>query len=964
MEDQTYIMLAAAALLSGLLGFAIRSRRTKSSPTKLAASKLTRLARTDQAMLLVTKAGLIDWVNEGFCRLSGFNATDVLGKTILEVLLDNLPNPKAAQQIQCGLSSGNTFSVELLCAHAEGRRYWLSLHITPLRDFRKKVSGFVAIGADVTSRKQVEDDLLRVSRRNDSLLEVLGEGIFILDSLGNITFLNPTASKMTGWQQAEIIGQPVSALVHQLKIGQICSDQKDLFLSSAMQQGTVLAGEINLFRRKDGSVFAVDYSTSSIRENTAAPSAMVLFRDVTEHQRAETARMWQERQNAFRAEVMSIIAGGESLRHTLQKCAQALVEHLHGEFARIWLLNEAEQTLELQAGAGACAQLEGNQNAVRVGESEVGLIALNKESSRIEDLASHSVSENRDWLRHEQLVSFAGTPILSEGKLIGVMGIYSKTVLPRDCVPMMEGVGENLARAIAQKALQEKLVEQAALLDKSQDAIVVMDLSHRVTFWNKSAERLYGWTARDVMGKEVGELIYRDGAYFGRASETVVALGEWKGECCQVNKGDGTVIVDSQWTLIHDDAGKPKSILMVNTDVTDKKKIQAQFLRTQRMESIGTLAGGIAHDLNNVLAPILMSSEILRQKASDEQGKRLLSIIEESAKRGADMVKQVLTFARGVEGERVLLQTRHLIKEVVKIIGETLPKTMQVRTRLAEDLWPILGDTTQLHQVLVNLVVNARDAMPNGGALTLSAENFSIEPGAIPKQAGQLAQGDATEIKPGPYVLLKVSDTGTGMTPEVLDKIFEPFFTTKEMGKGTGLGLATVLGIVKSHSGFVQVQTEVDKGTTFLIYLPAMVSAPEESGSPESQKILKGNGELILAVDDEISVLTMVKETLEYYGYRVITAKDGTEAVAAFTAQHDEIKGVITDMLMPYMDGPATIRVLRKLNPNTRILACSGLMDSERARDATGLENLMVLMKPFTSEKLMSSVYSLLHENN
>src|SRR3954469_22898720 len=224
-------------------------------------------------------------------------------------------------------------------------------------------------------------------------------------------------------------------------------------------------------------------------------------------------------------------------------------------------------------------------------------------------------------------------------------------------------------------------------------------------------------------------------------------------------------MVESQWTLVTDQAGNPKSILIVNTDLTERKKIEAQFLRTQRMESIGTLAGGIAHDLNNVLAPIIMSVEILKEKFKDPQSQRMLTVLESSAKRGADMVRQVLTFARGVEGERVLLQPRHLIKEVTKILGDTFPKTIQLRVRLAENLWPLVGDATQLHQVLVNLGVNARDAMPDGGVITLSAENSIIE------------QNQATaDLKPGFYVLIRVTDTGTGIPREILDKIFEPFF--------------------------------------------------------------------------------------------------------------------------------------------------------------------------------------------
>jgi CheY-like chemotaxis protein len=298
-----------------------------------------------------------------------------------------------------------------------------------------------------------------------------------------------------------------------------------------------------------------------------------------------------------------------------------------------------------------------------------------------------------------------------------------------------------------------------------------------------------------------------------------------------------------------------------------------------------------------------------------------------------------------------------LIKEVAKITNETFPKTIQVRTNIGESLWPIMGDATQLHQVLVNLAVNARDAMPNGGVLTLSAENTAIE-------ASQQPQNSGNSPKPGFYVLIKVSDTGTGIPPEVLDKIFEPFLTTKEMGKGTGLGLATVLGIVKSHNGFVQVQTEVNKGTTFLIYLPALENAQAQATDGEQTRLPGGSGEVILAVDDEVSVLSMTKEMLETHGYRVLTAKDGPEAVATFSAHRDEIKGVLTDMLMPFMDGPATIRVLKKLDPNVKVIAASGLMDSEKVKDATGMDNIAFLMKPFTAEKLLNTVHKLIHDTN
>src|SRR6185436_9230804 len=463
----------------------------------------------------------------------------------------------------------------------------------------------------------------------------------------------------------------------------------------------------------------------------------------------------------------------------------------------------------------------------------------------------------------------------------------------------------------------------------------------------------YGWAAQEVCGKTADQILFRDRAYFERAKALTLQHGEFTDQSCAIAKGDKPVTVETRWNVVRDDEGRPKSVLIVSTDITEKKRIEEQFLRTQRMESIGTLAGGIAHDLNNVLAPILMSVDILKQKLKDDQSKRMLTILESSAKRGADMVKQVLTFARGVDGERVLLQTRHLIKEVVKIVNETFPKTIQLKTNIAENLWTVMGDATQLHQVMVNLTVNARDAMPEGGQLTVTAENTVVEPNQTDNPAS---------AKPGFYVIITVKDSGTGIPREILDKIFEPFFTTKEMGKGTGLGLATVLGIVKSHGGFVQVQTEVNKGTTFLIYLPALENAPQQLAETEQGRPPSGKGQLLLAVDDEVAILSMTKETLENFGYRVLTAKDGTEAVAAFTAHRNEIKGVLTDMLMPFMDGPATIRVLRKMDPNVKIIAASGLMDNEKVRDATGMDNISFLMKPFTTEKLLNAVHKVLNE--
>src|SRR5207249_5717489 len=291
------------------------------------------------------------------------------------------------------------------------------------------------------------------------------------------------------------------------------------------------------------------------------------------------------------------------------------------------------------------------------------------------------------------------------------------------CALLFSIVFRSLEWIVQRRKLEEerrradlRIREQAALLDKAQDAIIVHDLEWRAQYWNKSAENLYGWGFEEVKQMNLRtDLFKTDDAKMLEALQNALAKGEWLGELKQTAKGGKRLIVQSRWTLVRDNEGRPKSVFVINTDVTEQKNLEAQFLRTQRMESIGTLAGGIAHDLNNVLSPILMSVEILKEKFKDEQSKRMLTVLESSARRGADMVKQVLTFARGVDGERVLLQTKHLIKEVAKIVNETFPKTIQLKTNIAENLWTIMGDATQLHQVMVNLTVNARDAMPEGG---------------------------------------------------------------------------------------------------------------------------------------------------------------------------------------------------------------------------------------------------------
>ena len=500
------------------------------------------------------------------------------------------------------------------------------------------------------------------------------------------------------------------------------------------------------------------------------------------------------------------------------------------------------------------------------------------------------------------------------------------------------------------KQAEQKISEQAALLNVTTDAILVRSLDNQILFWNKGAEQLYGWKEKEALGKNAAQLLYKQiFPELEAARAAVLSKGEWQGELKKITKSGQEIIVQSRWTLMRDAAGEPKSILSVNTDITEKKKLEAQFLRTQRLESIGTLAGGIAHDLNNVLAPILMAVQLLEKKLPDEASQRLLDTLENNAKRGADLVKQILSFARGIEAKRTLVQIRHLIAEIKQIAKETFPKSIEFATNIPRDLWTLSGDATQLHQVFLNLCVNARDAMPSGGILSISAENKSIDENYARMHL---------EAKVGPYIAITVSDTGTGIPPDVLERIFEPFFTTKELGKGTGIGLSTVIGIVKSHGGFVQVQSEVGKGSQFQVFLPAI----ETTETPQLSEILPalpgGKGELILVVDDEAAIREITKESLETYAYRVLTASDGIEAIALYAQHRQEIALVLIDMMMPSMDGQTTIRLLQKMNSQVKIIAVSGISSNYQLGRLENMGVKAFLAKPYTAKELLKTIHS------
>jgi PAS domain S-box-containing protein len=501
---------------------------------------------------------------------------------------------------------------------------------------------------------------------------------------------------------------------------------------------------------------------------------------------------------------------------------------------------------------------------------------------------------------------------------------------------------EHLEELVSQRTCELRRLMTA--VEQTSDTIIITDTDGNVLYVNDSFEKTTGYLRAEILGRTPRLLKsdHNDPALYEELWRTIKAGQIWRGELVN-RKKDGALYTEGMViTPVRDKEGAVVNFIACKRDLTEQKKLEAQILRMQRVESVGRLANGVAHDLNNILAPVLMTSDLLREKLTEPGDLEMLDLVASSAKRGAEIVNQLLMFSRGATGAFADLDLAPVIRETVRMIRETFPKSIAVQVETAENLWHIKGDATQIHQVLLNLCVNARDAMPDGGTLSLAAENLIVE---------KWVTTTNPEARPGSYTVIQVSDTGTGIPANVLDKIFDPFFTTKELGKGSGLGLSTVLGIARGHEGFIEVQTQLGRGTQFKVYLPALHGDLPELRAPDLPPPTRGGGELILLVDDEEALRKTAARFLAANGYRVIEAADGYAALALYVRQKNQCRAVLVDLWMPYMDGLETIRQLRKMNPDVSVVAMSGLPGLEAEAKRAGVS--LFLPKPWTSDALL-----------
>jgi two-component system, cell cycle sensor histidine kinase and response regulator CckA len=522
--------------------------------------------------------------------------------------------------------------------------------------------------------------------------------------------------------------------------------------------------------------------------------------------------------------------------------------------------------------------------------------------------------------------------------------------------PTPEGLAVYFRPVTERKQAEELLARQAARLRASEQEYRLLFATNPQPMWvidmetlrflavNTAAVAHYGYSEEEFLAMSVLDI---------RPTEDVPRfLDLLKQKNMPIQTGvhahrrkDGTMIQVEVASDVVEFAGRRARVAMIN-DVTTRLQAEREARRAQRLESVGTLAGGVAHDLNNLLSPIALGIGLLQEAIDDPDNLGALRTMESNVRRASAVVRQLLAFARGSEGAWVPLQVEGIVAEVANIARNTFPKNIVLETHVAKDCWGIVADPNQIHQVLLNLCLNARDAMPGGGRLRILVSRAEID-----EHYAHMHR----EMSPGRFALIEVSDTGTGIEPEIIERIFEPFFTTKALGKGSGLGLSSALGIIRAHGGFISPISRVGKGSTFKIYLPA-APCSEAEPPPPAPLLPRGNGELILLVDDELPILEITSKALRAFGYTVITAEDGARAVGLFAMRHQEIALVFTDIMMAGMDGVALIRTLKRMSPGVRVIAASGHNASHHAAAAVEAGAAAFLAKPYSAESMLGTI--------
>ncbi|MGA2016438.1 MAG: PAS domain S-box protein [Opitutaceae bacterium] len=870
-----------------------------------------------EGIVLTETDGTIVAANPSLARIFGYESADSFMREMPSIAGCYASATTRSEIMRQLRESGRISDFEVQMRRKDGTLIWTRINIQVVKD-KRGTEHYEGTVEDVTENRRAQEALAENERKYRELVENANSVILRWTRGGVITFLNEFGQKFFGYTDAEIQGRHM--------VGTIISPESETTgrdLGQLMSQiGTspeMFAQTVFEHTRRNGEKVWVAWTNKPVLDEHGQTNEILsIGSDITGRRRVEEAL---KREEALFADLANTIPD-----HIYFKDRQS-------RFIRI---NEAmARSFELRSAAEAVGKTDfdifGAEHAQQAFADEQRIMETGKPLIGVE--------EKETWPDgHVTWVSTTKMPVRdAQGRITGMVGI---------------------SRDVTEHKLAEAQVrEQNEILSKSHEGVMIVNLDNKIALWNRGAEEIFGWSAAEAVG-QLPEALFQleDQAIVSALRTAVERDGFWNGEMKMRDRKGRSLVVDNRVTLVRDEAGRPRARLSFLADITEKKLLEEKFLHAQRLESIGTLAAGIAHDLNNVLAPIMFAEPLLRESLSTPRDLKILDTLKQCATRGVGLVRQILGFVHATAGELQPTQVKHIARDIINVVEETFPRAIELEQTIPSDLWPVMGNATQIHQVLLNLCVNARDAMPQGGTLKITAANRRLDA----TQAGAIPGG-----KPGAWVVLEVSDSGTGIPPDVLERMWTPFFTTKGLTKGTGLGLSTVRGIVLNHDGFIELDTEVGRGTTFRVFLPAVESDTPQTTSASPFEIPKGNGELILLVDDDAPIREIGTAILQEHGYRVVSCADGVEAILAFISRAEEIALVITDVDMPRLGGTELARTVSQIRPDIQLLAISGLSPVESDDSAVSAAIKVThefLLKPFKAAELLGVVHRLLHQ--